>query len=158
MEAVVIRKARPAEAPLLSQLAFRSKSFWGYSPKFMESCRAELTVDASRIDSGNHDCRVAVSGTAILGFYTLERLNHGAYELEALFVDPGHIGTGVGRMLIEHAIEALSGHGASRLIIQGDPNARRFYIAAGARQVGTRESQSIPGRQLPLFEIIIEAK
>ena len=158
MEAVVIRKARPAEAPLLSRLAFRSKSYWGYSSEFMEACRAELSVDPSRMDSWDYDCHVAVSGAAILGFYTLERLNHGAFELEALFVEPGHIGTGVGRMLIEHAIEALSGLGASRLIIQGDPNARRFYIAAGARQVGTRESQSIPGRQLPLFEIIIEAK
>lgn len=157
MEAIVIRKACPTEAPLLSELAFRSKSYWGYSPGFMESCRSELTVKPSQIGSGNHDCRVAVSGTMILGFYIVERLFDGAYEMEALFVEPEYIGTGVGRALIVHAIEALSDRGASRLIIQGDPNASRFYIAAGAKEVGTRESQSIPARQLPLFEIAIEA-
>ena len=40
-------------------------------------------------------------------------------------------------------------------MIQGDPNASKFYEAAGARLVGTRESGSVPGRDLPLYEIDI---
>ena len=83
-------------------------------------------------------------------------VSKGVYELEALFVDPEHIGMGIGQSLIQHAIELLSDYGASRLIIQGDPNACQFYIAAGAKQIGYRESESIPERQLPLFEIQIE--
>jgi hypothetical protein len=43
--------------------------------------------------------------------------------------------------------------GATKLIIQGDPNAERFYIAAGGVRTGTRESASIPGRFLPTFAI-----
>lgn len=43
--------------------------------------------------------------------------------------------------------------GATKLIIQGDPNAERFYLAAGAVLTGTRESGSIPGRYLPTFAI-----
>jgi predicted N-acetyltransferase YhbS len=75
--------------------------------------------------------------------------------MDALFVDPDHIGTGVGRTLMNHALQLLSQCGAAHLLIQGDPNATRFYLAAGGRQVGTRESASIPGRFLPMFEIDI---
>jgi len=28
-----------------------------------------------------------------------------------------------------------------------------FYVAVGAKQIGTRESDSVPGRFLPLFEL-----
>jgi GNAT superfamily N-acetyltransferase len=72
--------------------------------------------------------------------------------LDALFVEPAHIGTGIGRLLIQHALQTLADCGAVRLIIQGDANATEFYKAAGARQTGARESGSIPGRYLPLFE------
>ena len=153
MEPYVIRNAHPDEASLLSELAFRSKAYWGYSLEFLESCRSELTVDASRIGADDYRCIVAADKASILGFYTVESVQDGVYELEALFVEPEHIGTGIGRSLIQHAISRLSERRASRLIIQGDPNAARFYVAAGARQVGFRESNSIPGRHLPLFEI-----
>ena len=69
--------------------------------------------------------------------------------------EPEHIGSGVGRLLIQHAVRRLSEHGVARLLIQGDPHATEFYVAAGARYVGTRESGSIPGRELPLFELAI---
>ena len=42
----VIRAARSDEAGLLSEIAFRSKAYWGYSEEFMVSCREELTVTA----------------------------------------------------------------------------------------------------------------
>jgi GNAT superfamily N-acetyltransferase len=99
----------------------------------------------------------AVEGDVITGFYALKSLSDDDYELEALFVAPGHIGTGIGRALITHAKHTLSQRGAARLIIQGDPNATPFYVAAGGRQIGSRESGSIPGRHLPLFEIEIRS-
>jgi GNAT superfamily N-acetyltransferase len=148
-----IRDACPDEAELLSELAIRSKAHWGYSPEFLESCRSELAVDANRIGSDDFKCKVAADTNGILGFYIVEKISEGVYELEALFVEPEHIGKGIGRLLVQHAIKLLSESRASRLIIQGDPNAARFYVAAGARQVGFRESNSIPGRHLPLFEI-----
>ena len=150
-----IREAFPQEANLLSRLALRSKGHWGYSQDFLDACRSELTVDASRLGTANYQCFAALDGDSIVGFYTVESMSPGSYELEALFVEPEHIGCGVGRMLIQHAVRRLSERGVKRLIIQGDPHAIEFYVAAGARQVGTRESGSIPGRELPLFEIEI---
>ncbi len=150
---VEIRAARPAEAGFLSALALRSKAHWGYSKAFLDACRAELTVEAGRLGSADYRCFVAALRGEVIGFYTVETIAAGKYELEALFVEPEYIGTGVGRLLIEHAIGLLAGEGASCLTIQGDPNASRFYRAAGARQIGSRESASIPGRKLPVFEI-----
>ena len=151
-----IREAFPQEANLLSRLALRSKGHWGYSQDFLDACRSELTVDASRLGTTDYQGFAALDGDSIFGFYVLEKKSAGSYELEALFVEPEHIGGGVGCLLIQHAVQRLSELGAGRLIIQGDPHATDFYIAAGARQVGTRESDSIPGRELPLFEIQIE--
>jgi GNAT superfamily N-acetyltransferase len=96
---------------------------------------------------------VLVDGDSILGFHSVEALSESDWELDALFVEPEHIGTGIGRLLVQHALKIVSERGATRLIIQGDPNATEFYQALGARQIGTRESGSIPGRFLPLFEI-----
>jgi GNAT superfamily N-acetyltransferase len=155
-ESPVIREAYAHEAGLLSALALRSKAHWGYSSDFLESCRNELTVDESRIGSEDYRCFVVIEPNSILGFYALEYVSEDVYELDALFVEPAHIGTGIGRLLIQHALHMLSKRGAARLIIQGDPNATKFYRATGARQIGTRESDSIPGRYLPLYEIEID--
>jgi predicted N-acetyltransferase YhbS len=156
-ESHTIRQARPDEAGFLSDLALRSKAHWGYSQEFLESCRSELSVDSDRIGSDDYQCFVAVKGNVVIGFYTLENVSGDVYELGALFVEPEHIGTGVGRSLVQHAIGSLSERSAERLIIQGDPNSSHFYVAAGARQTGSRESGSIPGRYLPLFEIEIRS-
>lgn len=150
-----IREAHPDEAGFLSQLALRSKAHWGYSQDFLDSCRSELVVDPARVGSEDYQCFVAVDEDVVLGLYTAKKVSEGVFELEALFVDPEYIGTGVGRSLIQRVITSLSGQRAARLIIQGDPNATDFYVAAGARQIGSRESGSVPGRYLPLFEIEI---
>ena len=152
-----IREAFPDEARLLSDLALLSKAHWGYSQDFLDSCRPELTVDPAQIGSDSYQYYAAVEGDVIIGFYALERLSDDDYKLEAIFVEPKRIGTGIGRALIKHATRMLSQRGATRLIIQGDPNATQFYVAAGGRQIGARESASIPGRHLPLFEIEISS-
>ncbi len=153
-----IREALADDAAALSELAVRSKGYWGYSPDFLEACRAELTVDPQRIGTPDFQCFVAHAGDTLLGYYALETVSDGVYELEALFVEPTQIGSGVGRSLMRHALAVLRSLSAVRLVIQGDPNAHDFYIAMGARHTGARESASIPGRELPLFEIEIDAE
>ena len=152
---VVIRKAKPQEAAALSELAIRSKGHWGYDSAFLEDCRDELRVDSGKLGSDNYECYVALDNDRLLGYFAIERLSESSFELDALFVDPPSIGRGVGRRLLAAAIERLEDLSASVLVIQGDPNADKFYEAAGARLVGTRESGSIPGRQLPLYELDI---
>jgi GNAT superfamily N-acetyltransferase len=153
---LILRDARAGEAALLSALALRAKAVWGYSPEFMQACRDELTYAAADLARGGfvvaeEDCRV-------VGFYALAPAVDGAAELEALFVEPGRIGHGAGRALIEHAKASAARLGACRMVIQGDPHAARFYAAAGGVRKGTRPSGSIAGRALPLFVIELASR
>jgi GNAT superfamily N-acetyltransferase len=148
-----IRPARPAEAPLLSDLAFRSKAHWGYSNDFMAACREELTYSARDLRRCSPGFFVAEADGMIVGFHALEACSAEEFELTALFVAPDRIGQGIGRRLIAHARQAAARGGAVTLVIQGDPHAERFYRAAGAEKAGTRPSDSIPDRSLPLFRI-----
>jgi len=148
-----MRRAEPAQAEFLTELAIRSKAHWGYSKEFMTACRDELTYTADQIEAPQSAFFVCMMGDRIIGFHALEKLHPDVAELEALFVDPPYIGRGIGRALIEHALDIARRIGVSSVVIQGDPNAERFYLAAGATRTGDRESNSIPGRQLPMFRI-----
>ena len=148
-----IRAARPDEAEALTELAIRSKAYWGYSPSFMEACRDELTVTDGALTAPDAHYYVAEGGSRLLGYYAVERRTDRAFELEALFVDPAFIGKGIGRALTAHAKDLVRQLGGRRMIIQSDPNAAAFYRAAGGEPSGSKASASIPGRSLPLFTI-----
>lgn len=151
-----LRPARPEDARFLSALAFRSKGHWGYTPEFMEACRAELSVaEADFADPCRHYV-VAESDRTIVGYYALERLSPEECELDALFLEPDWIGHGIGRGLMEHAKAHARSWGSRSMLIQGDPNASAFYLAAGGIQIGERASDSIPGRYLPEFRILLD--
>lgn len=148
---VSLREAREQEASLLSDLALRSKAYWGYPPEFLDACRDELTYTSE--DVRHQTFVVAEVADVIVGFYALDRTATAQVELEALFVDPAFIGRGYGRALIEHATKTALAMKATALTIQSDPHAEAFYRAVGAELVGSRESDSIPGRMLPLLTI-----
>lgn len=146
----MLRLARVEERARLSALALRSKGSWGYSPDFLERCVSALTV---REDHFPHVVVRELAGS-IVGFYALSLVAEARAELEFLFVDLPYLGAGHGRALLQHARQyAGDVLGARVLEIAGDPNADHFYRAAGARHVGERESESIPGRFLPLYEL-----
>lgn len=151
--APTIRPARPDEAEALTVLALASKAWWGYPPDFMARCRAELTLMRADLEDHRNSYAVAERDGCAVGFYGLAQLSDGEWELEALFVAPEYIGTGIGRTLLRHARDRAARAGAASILIQGDPHAHEFYIAAGARPLGERESGSIPGRMLPLYRL-----
>lgn len=150
---MTIRRARLDETQPLSELAVRSKGYWGYPDEFLEACRDELRVRPEP----NRDYYCIEHDGDIAGFYGLTRIDDDTFELEALFVEPAMIGRGFGRQLLQHALARAGRLGATRMLIQGDPNADRFYRTAGGIKVGERPSGSIPNRLLPLFEIQLKA-
>lgn len=150
-----IRRAREFEDQILSELAMESKAYWGYSAEFMAACRNELTVSNSDLTNSDRAYFVAETGGEIVGFYCLAKLSPVEQELEALFVLPDRIGQGIGRRLMLHAEQTAAEMGAEAILIQGDPNADRFYRRAGAIRIGEKESESIPGRQLPLYRLTL---
>jgi len=152
----IIRLAKPKDASLLSDLALRSKGYWGYDADFLASCREELTYTSEQITSSLYCFKVAEHPSlSIAGFFALNFLGSDHPELEALFIDPDFIGQGCGKKLLSAAIVVAKAHNAISIKLQVDPFSEDFYLANGAVKVGETESQSIPGRFLPLLEICL---
>lgn len=144
-----IRKANIREADCLSNLAFRSKAYWGYNDDFMEACRDDLTVSAEYIASSL--VFVLEEDDRIQGFMGLEQ-EDGHCLLRDLFVDPEAIGKGYGRALWEHMIKVTKDLGICSITIHSEPHAEKFYERMGAVRIGEIESSVFPGRRLPLME------
>ncbi|MGW7515192.1 GNAT family N-acetyltransferase [Streptomyces sp. NPDC054796] len=160
-----IRAARPEEAGALSELALRSKAYWGYDEAFLAACRDELTLHPAEII--RRRTMVAVDedvdgdgdedGGRLLGFTTLEGIPTLAV-LGMMFVEPDAMGRGVGSRLFRHTVDLARDLGFARVSIDADPHAEPFYLAMGAERVGTTPSGSIAGRVLPLLSLEIGAR
>lgn len=150
-----IRRATDDDCRDMTEIAFRSKAWWGYSTEFMNACRAELTYSAEDLHRDEADHFIVEADQSVLGFYSLLRLADKRFDLEALFVHPDSIGQGYGKQLMLHALESLAARGAIALEIQSDPHAVDFYSAHGAYVIGEVASGSISGRSLPLLQIDI---
>ncbi|MER6019848.1 GNAT family N-acetyltransferase [Streptomyces anulatus] len=147
-----IRAGEAAEAAALTELALRSKGHWEYDAEFLAACREELTVRPA--DVAARRTAVAEEDGRILGFTTLDgEPPRGA--LGMMFVEPDTIGRGVGRRLFDHTMDEARRLGFTRLTIDADPNAEPFYRAMGAVRIGATPSGSIPGRELPLLEVVL---
>ncbi len=147
---VTQQTAQPEDATVLTDIAFRSKAHWGYSSEFMEACRHELVVTCQDCESGL--IGVVREDGKLAGFYQLAGTPPKG-KLDDLFVDPAHIGKGLGGTLFRAALEHARRLGFTILSIHSDPHAEAFYLHMGATKIGELPSGSIPGRTLPLLEI-----
>ena len=149
-----VRPARPSEAEAISALCLRSKAHWGYDEAFMARARRTLMVSAEQIGAG--DVWVAETGGEIAGMVALAKLDDPTLvDLDKLFVEPAHIGSGAGRALMSVAIQEARRRGYARMAILADPNAATFYEKLGATFIDDRASEAIPGRLLPYFELTL---
>lgn len=147
----IIRRAKSGEATILTALARRSKGYWGYDDTFLAACEKELTVSDAELD--HNPAYVIDDSERIIGFYMLQPRSRCEVELTFLFVEPDEIGRGNGGCLMRHAITTASNLEFRTMLIQGDLHADAFYRKMGARKIGSRPSESIPGRELPLYNI-----
>lgn len=149
MTSPVIRPPVLAELDALSALQLRSKAHWGYDATFMAACKDELTLTPN--DLANTALVVADLGGTLAGAAQVGPRGRDA-DLLGLFIDPPHMGAGMGRALFQWCITAARDFSDDRLLIDADPDAAAFYERMGARRIGTTPSGSIPGRLLPLLE------
>jgi GNAT superfamily N-acetyltransferase len=147
---VEIRPGRAEECEALSALALRSKAHWGYDEAFLASCRIELLVRASDLETGTVRVAVELGGRPV-GFAALGPPSGREIELTKLFVEPTSLGRGIGAALFRAGTDVARALGASTMRIESDPHAASFYERMGAVLVGRVASGSIPGRWLPVF-------
>jgi ribosomal protein S18 acetylase RimI-like enzyme len=149
-----IRPGRPDEAAMLSDLALRSKAFWGYDEQFLEACRTALTVRPG--DVSTRRVMVAEASGRVVGFYNLDGTPpEGA--LGNLWIEPTYVRNGIGRCLWDHAMASARATGFASVLIDADPFAEGFYLAMGAERIGEVASDALPGRMLPQLRVLLPA-
>lgn len=134
-----IRSAFPEEASILSELAFRSKSYWPYSKDQLENYKSELEVFKEDILCGS--VFVLEADQKIIGFYGLSS-DEQKQRLYFLFVDPGFIGQGYGKALWSHAVSIAKERGWQSLSFYADSYAvEAFYRYQHCKVIGSLESK-----------------
>lgn len=128
-----ITPALAQQSEELSRIAWESKSHWGYPQHWLESWLPDLTLTPDFIQE--NPVFIASRGGELAGLYALS-LNGKTAELEHFWVLPRFIGSGVGKGLLEHALEQARQNGVERLLILSDPNAAGFYRHMGAETIG----------------------
>ena len=148
---MLIQKALPAQAAILTNIALAAKRHWGYPERWIEIWTPLLTITPEFITGG--DVWVAEVAGEVTGFYALLFEEQRA-SLEHLWILPSHIGQGIGRALFEHALGRSRERECHILEIVSDPNAQGFYEKMGAEKVGVNLSE-IDGelRSLAILEV-----
>jgi len=155
-----IRKARPQEAELLTDLSFASKRYWNYPESLFDVWRSELTITIEYII--NNEVFVCQRHGGIVGYYSLVtheqdlQLGHivlpAGTWLEHMFVQPAVVGCGIGRKLFAHMQQRCCEKGVTLLQVLADPNARGFYEKMGCSYLREFPS-SIANRTTPWLSL-----
>ncbi|WP_299723575.1 GNAT family N-acetyltransferase [Devosia sp.] len=128
-----IRAGRIEDLPVLVDLQRRA-SLAGYPEPIrgLLASQPELIARSFRHEWFTADqVRLATNGQHIVGFAVLGRSGAHEAEITALFVDPAHWRTGVGRALIHVLVTLASKWGATRIWVLANPMALGFYAATG---------------------------
>jgi len=154
---IAIRRARPDESQMLTDLTLRSKAHWGYSASFLERARPELEFHAAKFQPDFHVYVLEVEDKPV-GFCSLIPIDRDTVELYDLFVEPGHIGKGYGKELWEHAVGLALNLGFRKLVLTADPNAEPFYTSRGVVRTGEKGSPVTSDRPLPMMEYALRGQ
>lgn len=143
---MLVRPARPDEADSLAALAVRSKAYWPYPAAFIARFARNMAFTPEVV--ATNDVQVGERGGAIRGFYTLLHRARTAV-LDDLWLEPGEIGRGSGRLLFEHAAIGAAAAGATSMEWEAEPHAVGFYVRMGGETVGWTDSPL--GHRLPVM-------
>ena len=131
---VNIRRATPEDANRICELhrsSIRQLCGASYSAGQIASWTEALQPERYLPAMEKFDFFVAEVGE-VVGFCIVDP--DGA-ELNALYVDPGFSGQGVGSALLEHAERVARSHSVARLRVKSTLNAVTFYASHGFRRV-----------------------
>jgi GNAT superfamily N-acetyltransferase len=141
---VHIRDARPDEAGALTELQRRASLVWDDTRDVLLAHPDVIDVPVELLQS----VRVAVEDGQSLGFSAVIESDGNAAELDGLFVEPDLMRGGVGRALVEDAVDRLRGAGVSRLEVTANLNALGFYEKVGFVAIGPVETMFSPGLRM----------
>lgn len=160
---IELRAATPADRHAVAVLHARSwrVAYRGLIEQaYLDGLTPEALADRytfGRVGLRMPSTLVAVDGPTIRGFATTGLCRDGDVpnfgELMALYVDPAHVGAGVGTLLVTAARERLRSigvTGAVLWVLDANTRARRFYERDGWRPDGACGTGVFGGETLPL--------
>ncbi len=140
------------EHQTITDITKSSKAYWGYQPEWMEMWDEELTITPNYI-RGNKVYK-ATYQAQVVGYYSLGYINDKVCELDNLFILPEFIGKGIGKKLLNHAIETAQFLGLNEIVLDADPNAVGFYQKHGFKEISKKETK-IEGRFFSVMKLKI---
>lgn len=146
-----IRIGVPGDAETLTEIANAAKRHWRYPEEWLQLWQQDLAVSARYILV--NPVYIAEAEGKPVGFVALD-LKPGREEVDHLWVLPRWMGKGIGRRLLERALEHCLTEGVETLRVLSDPHAKEFYRSMGAVYEGDFPSYPAP-RTIPVlrFEI-----
>ena len=132
----------------VTETCVRAKAYWGYDADFINLCIPGLQLTGDDLVSSN--VVGAFEGAELIGVAQLIDRDTTAL-LDKLFVEPDHIGSGIGRQLFRWSVQTADEWGAKKIVIESDPYAVPSYLAFGCTQIGEVRSE-LTGRPIPLME------
>ena len=149
-----IRRAVPDDALRLSELAQRAKAHWQYPVDWLAAWRQQLTIEPRYLIE--HRVLVAVNAGLLIGMCALED-RHTWWSLEHVWVDPSSMGQGIGRALVQQALDLARAARPGQVVAEADPHAAAFYRRIGAREIGAVPAPmpGAPDRVLPVFAFAV---
>ncbi|MDC1174104.1 GNAT family N-acetyltransferase [Bacteriovoracaceae bacterium] len=148
-----IRKALSKEAHFLSELALRSKAYWGYDKTFIEKCRPHIKIDDDYIKSW--PVIVLLVTDKIVGFASLKVISD-EKRLDNLWIAPEHIQSGYGTLLFNEAVIEAKKLGWDYFRLAGEEKSIGFYTKKGAKLIGKVQSRLGKDIFLPHMEYKIQ--
>lgn len=91
----------------------------------------------------------------VVGHCSVEPRADGAWQLDALSVEPRWSRRGVGSELLAAACELARQHGATALLIDAEPGATGFFEKRGGERIGTARPEIDPARVLQRFRLAV---
>lgn len=141
-----LRRALPAEAGVLSDLAIAAMASHGYQPELLAGWRADLTVTPEHLRS--LDGWTAWVAGELAGWGATAAWGRRC-RLEQLWIKPAQQRQGIGRILLHHLMAEARAAGWTELEVEAEPRAAVFYLRCGALAAGV--SSLSDGRQRSLF-------
>jgi GNAT superfamily N-acetyltransferase len=137
---------------LLTATAIASKKIWGYSEDLIELWRTDLEVSKEYIPK-NKVVKV-YEQEIFIGFFAVKISEGNLAEIDHLWLLPGRIHQGFGKLIFQHIIHYLKSTGHKSATLIAEPNATGFYNKMNGKVIGQFQSK-ISGRFLDIYEFNI---
>lgn len=157
------RNALTNDASRLTEIAFAAKRTWNYPEEYYQIWKDELTITERYVEE--NEVFIASLDKVVMGFVSIvcvpaaTMFGHvevsAGYWMDHLFIDPGFQQLGIGRLLVNQAMNYCKEQQIACLKIFVDPNAKVFYEKMGATFLKDSPS-SIKRRRIPVYLLEIK--